>query len=455
MKEISSRSGVEQPKSDNALFTRLWPLKWIAITTTVLATVVALPFVVVVVTKEKKSSESQWRDVSPIASHINVTHTAITGVWSDLLVIAGTASADISGRDGVVEFYKRNDNKLGWIKQSQLVTQGTIIAAMAVSLQGNRIAICAVSPLRFIVYEDKSNNGEWKQYGESIHQIDILPDNNKSMNNTNFDEELMSSTPNIMLSDDGRIFAISLSTKSTEGFVQAMIDVNSLGGTIGGVWKLHGISIQSGQSMDSSFAKYTAMDGSGQKILVSGNGTLSLYEWSDINNGNKSTWELTAEYDESPLPESGSIALSKDGSTTAIGSFKGRDTVDGSGELYILNDVWPWFNYNDNNPWFLESGNDGPDYDHQSAGKVQVSLSSKGDYVLVGRERNLNNINQMGSFLQVYHFDTDRTEWISHGLPFGSQEYATTHSPQHIDISDDGTTVATAVLGKIFVYTYM
>jgi hypothetical protein len=461
MKQISSQYGVEQPKSDNARSPRLRSIQCAAIIMTILLVVVVLPIVVVVANQGKRNDEPRWRDVSPVVSHVNITHTIVTGLWSDVLVIAGTdstANDPNSNQNGVIELYKYNriSNDASWTKQSQLVTgQDTIIAAMAVSQQGNRIAICAVNPLRFIVYENIDNKSEWKQYGETIHVMELLLNDNTTTT-ANFDEASITYTPSIMLSDDGRIFAISLSTKSTEGSVHVLIDVNSLGGTIGGVWKRHGAPVQSGQNMDSSFAQYTAMDGSGQKMVVSGNRTMSVYEWSDINNsGNESTWQLTAEYDESPVPESGSIAMSKDGTTIAIGSYKGRDAVDGSGELYILNEVWPWFNYNDEHPWFIENGHDGPDYDHQSAGRVQVSLSKKGDYVLVGRQKLLNDKDHTMSSLQVYHFDTDHTEWTSSGLPFGIQEFATTTFPQQIDISDDGATVATAALGKIFVYKYM
>ena len=284
---------------------------------------------------------------------------------------------------------------------------------------------------------------------------DILFDDNATATAV-FDEASLTASPAILLCDDGRVLAATFPTESAYGSLHVLTDVNSLGGTIGGVWKRRGMSIHSGQSKDSSFAKHAAMDGSGQKVVVSGDGIMSMYEWSN-KNGNESSWELTSEYDESPEPEYGSLALSKDGTTIAIGSYKGRDTVDGSGELYILNDVWPWFNYNDEHPWFIENGEDGPDYDHQSAGRIQVSLSSKGDSVLVGRQHKSSNDEQTKTSLQVYHFDVANTEWVSRGLPFGSQVHESTTYPyqsQQIDISDDGTKVANVILGKVFVYEY-
>ena len=453
MKAISWQHDAGQPKKDNKYHLRLRSIKCYAAAVTVFVVAAILLVAVAVTSRGKGNDEPLWRDVSPVISHINVTHAIITGVWSELLVIAGTTD---NGRNGVIELYEHNGDN--WTKQSHLDTgTDTIITAIAVSLQGNRIAICTENPLRFIVFDSINRNSEWKQYGETIFAVDVLVDDNVTTT-TNFDEALITTAPNIMLSDDGRIFAISFPSESARGSVHILVDVNSLGGTIGGFWKRHGTSIQSGQSIDGSFAKHTAMDGDGQKIVVSGNGTMSVYEWSNNKKSNESSWELTAEYDESPVPATGSIALSKDGTTTAIGSFKGRDTVDGSGELYILNDVWPWFNYNDENPWFLHDGQDRPDYDHQSAGNVQVSLSRSGDYVLVGRRRQQSNSNaQIIANLQVYHFDVDQSEWISSGSLFGSQEYATTTMtfPPQIDISDDGAIVASAILGRVFVYKYM
>lgn len=96
----------------------------------------------------------------------------------------------------------------------ELITgQDIIIAAMAVSLQGNRIAISTVNPLRFSIYEHEENNSEWKQYGEAIHAMEFLNDD-IATNATNFEEALITSTPIVILSDDGRTFAISLSTKA-------------------------------------------------------------------------------------------------------------------------------------------------------------------------------------------------------------------------------------------------
>ena len=443
---MTAKHDVEQPKNNDGQSTRLKSIKCIAMTVAVLLVVVVLVPIIIVATQNGKSADQPlWQDISPEISHLSITHTIITGAQSEKVVVAGKDSTD----RGVIELYEYNNGNTTWTLQSQLVTgQDVIVASMAVSLHGNRIAVCTESPLRFMVYENIHDNNEWKQYGDTMYAMDILADENATQS---YDETTFTTTPAIMLSDDGRIFAISLPTEKAKGSVHVLIDVNSLGGTIGRVWKHYGTSIRSSQGTDSNFAKHIAMDGAGQKIVVSGDGTLSMYEWSN-NNGNESTWELTAEYDESPVPESGSVALSKDGTTTAIGSYKSRDTVDGSGELYILNDVWPWFTYNDENPWFIENAQDGPDYNHQSAGTVQVSLSSKGDYVLVGRQQQSDGNGQLISYLQVYHFDVDNTEWISIGLPFGRVEHETTMIPQQVDIADDGTKVVAVILGKVYVY---
>ena len=89
--------------------------------------------------KGKSNDESLWRDVSPVVLQLNITHTLIAGVRSDLLVIAGTDSTN----NAVIALYtysKKNDKEGRWTKQSHLVTgPDAITAAMVVSLLGNRI----------------------------------------------------------------------------------------------------------------------------------------------------------------------------------------------------------------------------------------------------------------------------------------------------------------------------
>jgi hypothetical protein len=393
----------------------------------VLIIIILIPLILVFKSESNKDKVT-WQDISPVLQ-LNVTHTLITGAWNEIVI----AGIDTDKNDGMIEIYKYNEISHEWNMKSNITTAGGIIQSMAVSLYGTRLVICIMNPIRFIVYENV--NGIWTKYGETIFP------NNLVQNATSIDEALVS-TPSVMLSNDGRILAISIQTvPNGDSTVHVLTDVNSLGGTIGGVWQRYGTIIQNVHEQDhGTFGTYTAMDGTGQKIVItSERETMSVYVWSDIDK----SWNLQAEYDESPLSNSGSLAISNDGSTIAIGSYKG--IIDGSGELNIINEVWPWFIYNNDHPWLID-GVDGPAYDPLST-TVNVAVSGTGDRVLVGRQSH--STNEVS--LQVYQFDAAKTEWVHHGLPFG-YNHLITYNKISLDMSNDGNMVAATVMGKVFIY---
>ena len=105
MKTIPLQYDVEQPKRDS-IQSPPWRSTKCIILFMVLLVVVLLTITIVVARKGNTNDETMWREVSPELSHLNVTHTLITGVWSDLLVVAGTDNTN----NGVVELYKYNKN---------------------------------------------------------------------------------------------------------------------------------------------------------------------------------------------------------------------------------------------------------------------------------------------------------------------------------------------------------
>jgi hypothetical protein len=440
----SAQQDVEQPIDISRHLRKARITQCVVLGISFLLVFIVLP-VVIVLTKKTSNNKTQWQDISP-SSQLNATHTIIAGEWGNLLAIVGT---DTEG-NGMIEIHKYGDDARWGMLSSVSLGKDIIVKSMAISVHGTRMAVCTMQPLRVIVYD--YIDGYWKQYGETMYGKDLVA------NTTTTSEELTGTTPNVMLSDgttpnvmlsdEGRNLAFSFQTRSSQdGTNHIFTDVNSLGGQnkTGGVWKRKGSYIQNLQKVppkQGSFATHTAMDGDGQKIAVSGDNGMTVYEWTEEGEA----WLLTAEYDESPLPSSGSLAISRDGSTIAIGSYNGK--VDGSGELSVINKVWPWFLYNNENPWLIE-GKNGPKYDPLSAA-VHVSLSGKGDHVLIGRQSN----HDKERSLQVYYFDDANTEWKSRGLPFGQEQ---TNYQTHIavDISDDGTKVASAIDGKVYVHMYV
>jgi hypothetical protein len=419
--------GMEQANVEKSHSLR-WRIK-ICIVLSVFVLVVIIVIPIIIVFTRDRNDTAIWKDISPV-SQLNVTHVLITGAWNDEIVIAGQDTKN----NGMIEVYKYDETINQWSIQSNITMTGVMIQSMAVSLYGIRLVICVMNPIRFIVYENRDDI--WTQYGETIYATDLVP-------NVTIIEDESITIPNIMLSNDGRILAISFQTgPKVDGTVHVLTDVNSLGGLIGGVWQRLGTPIQNVHEQDhGTFGTFTAMDGTGQKLVIaSEHETTSVYKWSDTDK----SWYLEAEYDESPLPPSGSLAISKDGTTIAIGSYQG--TVDGSGELHILNEVWPWFIYNNDQPWLIDGVN-GLDYNHQSA-NIYVALSDNGDHVLVGRQsHDTDDIS-----LQVYQFDASKTDWTQHGLPFGQNHVQPYGNNISLDISSDSKIVAAAILGKVFVY---
>jgi hypothetical protein len=417
----------EQPKDDNSSTTR-WRKKGCFLSCVCLV-LIAIVLPIILVTVPRNDKEKLWKDISPI-SQLNATHVLISGAWSDVLVIAGKDESE----NWWIEMYNYND-KEEWILQGSIPTDDIVVESITVSLHSFRIAVGATNPMRFVVYEE--NDGVWKQYGDIIYASDIVP----GISGESF------INPNVILSSDGRTMMVSFQTgHNGDGSIHVLNDVNSLGGSIGGVWQRLGTSIQNLHDQDHGiFGTHTVMDGDGRKLAVaSEHETTSVYEWNDDDDG---VWLLTAEYDESPLLASGSLAISRDGSTLAVGSYHGK--VDGSGELHILNEVWPWYIYNDESQWLI-NGKDGADYDTQST-TVQVSLSAKGDHVLIGRRPHEEAV----ASLQVYQFHESQTEWTSLGLPFGHKKDISADGKISLDISDDGTKVAAAIMGKVFAYRFV
>lgn len=377
--------------------------------------IVLVIVVATVTTSDRRNKETQWKNISPDVQ-LDATYVQISGTWNDQLVVTGM---DDENESGVIESFNL-DEKGQWNLQARILTMG-IVESLAVSKVGSRVAVAVMEPLRFIVYDQK--DGTWNQYGDVIDARDLVSDGDMQSPNK----------PNVMLSSDGRTLAISFqpgASETLDGYIHVLQDVNSLGGNIGGVWKRRGTAIQNLHDQEhGDFATYTAMDGDGLKVAVaSEHEAMSVYEWT-----NDEQWLLTAEYNESPLPVYGSLSLSRDGSTMAVGSYEGK--LEGTGELHIVNDVWAWSRYNEDGSLDLDGT------------IIQVSLSAKGDCVLAGHYP----LESGTSSLQVYQFNAIRNKWTSRGRPFGQTSSSQVGS---VDISDDGNRVAAIINGKVFVYEY-
>jgi len=387
------------------------------------AAVVLLIIIIVAATaggKGDDGSNSVWKNKSPSTS-LHATHVEFCGTWNDRLIVAGTTDSGTS--PSAIEVYDLDENN-NW-KQSRRFSVEERIESLATSDNGKRVAVAVqnANAVRFIVFEE-TEGGTWNQYGEVIEPSDLL---------ISADALISSFTnPTVILSNDGRTMVVTM--QPTEGSLKQKIhvlkDVNSLGGTIGEVWTRLGEPLLNLHYEDhGEFATFVALSGDATKLIIASEKTmLAVYELDG------EVWTLQTEYDESPVVSTGSLALSRDGTTLAVGSYK--SALKGVGELHLINSVWPWFLVN-------EGG--GASSDSSSSTSVQVSLSETGNHALVGR------FPQVGSAsLTVYEYNPKAHEWIILGDEFG--EKTRSSGKGTVDLSDDALYVAAAVDGTLLVY---
>ena len=393
---------------------------------TVAVTVLILIIVIVAATVRDKGSSHVWKDKSIRTQLETVNHVEFCGTWDDRLVVAG---ATMDGKSSV-EIFDLDEGK-NWQSTDIFVVQN-YIESMAVSVSGKRIAL-AVSDVegnvRFLLFEE-TEGGTWNQYGQDIAAEELLE-------SSDYSSVSAFTSPSVQLSSNGRIMVLTLqpadASQNLEQSIHVLQDVNSLGGIIGQVWKRLGEPIVNKHTEDhGAFGTFVALSGAGDKLVIAASfRLLAVYELQGEE------WQLQAEYDESPVVGKGSLALSRDGSTLAVGSYD--SSLQGTGELYIMNNVWPWFLVDDDQDKTTTT------YD-SSTSSLEISLSETGDHVLVGRFYTSGD-----ALLEVYMYDAKEHDWVSMGGPFGK---VPSSEKGAVDISGDALRVVAALDGQLLVFEF-
>ena len=452
---INNKASTEQPRHLTFLERLQFKKRTWCILGGAVGVLVLLLIIIIAVTVSGGGSDDgsndKWKSNTPNTNLQAVTHVQFTGTWDDRLVVAGTASASASS----IEIYDLDDSN-DWIETKSFSIDGRI-ASMAVSDSGMRIAVAlqddasgTEGSVRFAVYSE-TMGGTWNQYGNVIEPNELLASTGSDTSSVSGFQD-----PTVMLSSDGKTMVITLQpagSSTLQHKIHVLRDVNSLDGTIGGgMWIPLGQPILDAHVQDhGSFATFTALSGDGKKLVIaSEHEMLAVYELEEGELGEEDIWRLRVEYDESPRVEPlGSLSLSRDGSTLAVGSYE--SLREGAGEVHIVNPVWPWFLVNRED----EDGGAAVDDESLATTAIQVSLSESGDRVLVGRFP----IVEGPTSLQVYEYSFDKVEWVSLGAAFGdhldlSGASSVMMNGAAVDLSDDAQHVAAAVDGELLVYAY-
>jgi hypothetical protein len=365
-----------------------------------------------VVSKRKniRATESRWEQ-SQISSDLETTQfLKLGGTWSDRLCVAGTKGSSFFVENHI---YDDNDNvqHVGGFEVG-----GSNVLAFGVNDLVSRVVLALDKPLRFVVF---SRYGEdWKQFSEPIG-LDDLPQAADD-----------SHSPKLMLSDDGKTLAIAV--QGTKAGVFTFEEVAAAGGAaFPGKWVLRGDPLfDKNEGGYGDFATFASMSGDAQILAVTSElKRLSLHRYIE------GRWATYAEYDESPRTGLGSLSLSSDGNTIAVGSYEGPRV--GIGQLHIINAVWPWF---------LDEGREATIELTQVV--LQAALSKWGTTVLFGRFPM--NDSEKAS-LEVFDYIQLENKWESRGGPFFLVESA---SPGKVDLSSDGTRAAAILDGKVALFEY-
>jgi hypothetical protein len=382
---------------------------------------------------------STWRQVS-VPSNIRPQFVEICGTWNDRLVVAGNDDGALSGK---IEVYQLStDGKEP--ERMKTITVPYTIEGMVVSKTCTHIAVLNQDGI--LMWREKPQRPfQYYPYGERIVSNDILK----------------GYTPrNMMISDDGLTLAVTIeahgnasssnqarnngnTNNSTNRLVggtsgvdaqihilREIEDINNASITLGAKWLMSNSPlVNRHEEAHGNFATFTAMSGNGTRIAVaSERKMMAVHEYMGGN------WTLQAEYDESPRVGYGSIAFSRDGSTVAAGAYEGDRA--GTGELHIINSVWPWFS----------------EYDKEDEAAatthIEVDLSETGEHALVARfPEGTDPIS-----LQVYSYNRVHNAWHARGKPFGLDTPKHSNDAGSVDISDDGARVVIAMMDYVALY---
>jgi VCBS repeat-containing protein len=180
-------------------------------------------------------------------------------------------------------------------------------------------------------------------------------------------------------------------------------------------------------------------------------GHVRVYQWNAVT----TTWQkLGLDIDgEADFDGSGiSVSLSSDGLTVAIGAFDNKGgTAGGAGHVRVYQwnagaDAWQQL---------------GPDIDGEamSDSSGSVSLSSDGQTVAIGAAVNKGELGQEKGHVRVYQWNADADEWQQLGLDIdGEADFDA--SGESVSLSSDGQTVAIGAvynsenLGHVRVYQW-
>lgn len=357
-----------------------------------------------------------WNERPVEESSITSRFAKLTGTWDNRMVVVGYNDDDNSS---VVESYKRTGNR--YQKMYEFQVEG-IVSSMAVSHPGHVLALAVEEPFHFLVYERSGE--DWSISGESIDLEGLGL----------ADDGVVYSHPGVMLSSDGNVLALSLQGDEAAIYVFQ----RSEDGGVGGQWSLRGQPIVNTHEQDHGrFATFSDMSGDGLVFLVASEfDNVSLYRFGGLK------YDLHASYDESPRIGQGSLALSEDGLVFSVGSYQGFKEE--MGQLHVVNDQWHWF---------IDDGNhEGPEVDLLRT-SIETALSANGQHVVIGRyPLRTEGQDEQVATIQVYEHDPIDNEWTSRGPPFGEQPSSTMRGS--VDLSGDGSLVASVMDGNVYVYEY-
>lgn len=366
--------------------------------------VVIVPTTVLAASK----SETKWTSKKISSDVENTTFLKLGGTWSDQLLVVGR-----SGPKFRIESHTYNDDD-SVEKTSAFDVDGNIVA-VGVNELVTRVVVALDAPIRFTVYNREGES--WAQFGSQIFLSDIPQAGSDGH------------SPTIMLSDDGKI--LSLAIQGSKAGVFSFEEVSeSTVGTIGERWTQRGEPLYDNhEGKYGNFATFAAISGDAKIIAVT-----SEFQRLSLHRYIGGRWVNFAEYDESPRSGLGSLSLSGDGSTVAVGSFEGARS--GIGQLHIINAVWPWY---------LDEGRESSfDLDKVN---LRAVLSRWGTTVLFGRFP----MDGQQASLEVFDYIQLENRWQSRGGAFGM---ADSSSPGLVDLSTDGFRAAAVINGKVFLYDY-
>lgn len=367
-------------------------------------------FVVVptTVVASKSKSSSRWAS-KEIKSDLETTmYLKLGGTWSDRLLLVGTERSKF-----IVENHKYNEDDS--VERTGVFDVDGNVVAVGVNELVSRVVLALDAPLRFNVY-DRSGES-WSLFGSPIFLNDIAQAGADGH------------SPTVMLSDDGKILSLAIQGSKAGVFTFEEAD-ESTNATIAEKWGQRGEPLFDYHNGSyGNFATFASISGDATTLAVTSEfQRLSLYRYI----GDR--WANFAEYDESPRTGLGSLSLSGDGSTVAVGSFEGARK--GIGQLHIINAVWPWY---------LDEGRESSfDIDNVN---LQAVLSRWGTTVLIGRFP----MNGQQASLEVFDYIQLENKWQSRDGPFGM---ADSSSPGLVDLSTDGFRATAIINGKVSLFEY-